>query len=1170
MSVLVFDEPGTDASLLLIHISSTGEGRRAGSSSTSRRRGNSGAAARPSARRGLDSSRGALDTWAMQREGGQRIAPPAVAGRMRPFVGRGQELADLASALEEAASGGGSLVIVTGEPGIGKTRLMSELARVAAQRSLRVATGRCWEEGGAPPYWPWIQVIRALGGDLDELVVPAGSKAARRLAPTAVAPEGERLRLFDAVGRFLTAASSERPILVVLDDLHAGDEPSLLLLRFLGDALAEARILLVASYREADKRVRELSDAFAELARVGRRIPLRGLTPADIEAYVATVAEATVSRRAVARLHEVTGGNPYFLGEVVRLLAAEATLESLDEPTADPLLRVPEEVRALIRRRVAALPREGVAALRLAAVIGREFDLDLLQRASRLRAARMTAVLAEAATVGLIAEASATPRRWSFTHDLVRETLYDDLPPHRRLEFHRAVGRLLESLHGDDLDPYLSEIAHHLFLAAPVGDPGRAVEYLVRAGDRASAVFAYEEAVIHFRRALELLPAGEAPGERRGDLLLRVGDAQWRSGDGSGARLTFERAIDVARRSADPEMLARAALGYVTALGVPLLYSRFEVGGTVVGLLEEALAALPPGDSSLRARLLARLALEVGSGSEPVERRVAISEEAVAMARRLGDSEALVAGLHARQGALMTPGRAPERLAHSEEMLRVARETANPEIEFLAHNARLQCFLELCDRWGMETETQAMSAIAERMSQPFYRWHTVYLRTLGATLDGRFADAERLAREGLELGRLRQSMYPAYAFQYAQMLAIRWAQGRLQELWPEIRDHGERFPWVPRWRDALAAAELGDEEAARRELERHAVRGFAELPRDGLWILHVCSLAEACLLVRDERRALQLYDLLRPHGGDNAVAYTQQPFGPVALRLAKLAVMLERWGDADRHFATALDRCEHLGARAIRARVLLEHASALAARGEGGDRERIAPMLEEAAGLCHELDMTGLLERFSDLGGRPPSHAVEAVFRREGEFWTIAYGGEMFRLRDVKGLGYIASLLASEGRELHVLELVGAATGRPADARAGLAENDLVGSRPAELDPLLDDQAKEEYGRRIEELEEDLEQARDWGDTERAARVQEELDLLTQELGRAVGLRGRDRTFSSPEERARISVTKAIRTAIRLIEKHSPELAAHFEASIQTGRFCSYATPGAAPPRWSL
>ena len=478
-----------------------------------------------------------------------------------------------------------------------------------------------------------------------------------------------------------------------------------------------------------------------------------------------------------------------------------------------------------------------------------------------------------------------------------------------------------------------------------------------------------------------------------------------------------------------------------------------------------------------------------------------MSEEAIEMARRLGDSEALLTGLHSRHWALTAPGRARERLAHIEEMLRIAKEAVNPEIEFLAHDARVHCYLELCDRWGMETETEAMAAIAERMRQPFYRWHTVCLRTLGATLDGRFADAERLAQEALELARLQESEYTTYVFLHAQMLAIRWAQGRLPELWPEIHDHGERFPWIPRWRDALAAAELGDEEVARRELERHAVRGFAELRRDGIWMLHLCSLAEACVLVRDERRGLQLYELLLPHAGDNAISYSKQPFGPVALRLGKLASLLERWEDVDRHFATALERCELLWARAIRARVLLEHARALAARGAGCDRERIAAMLEEAARLCDELGMTGLLERVSALRGQSPAArlAMDAVFRHEGEFWTIAYKGQMFRLRDVKGLPLhrvAARQPRSRGARARARERRDGA-GRPTLAR-GSPRTTL--SPRGRLTSILCStiEARKDYGRRLEELEDELEQARDWGDTERAARLEDELDVLTQ------------------------------------------------------------------------
>jgi hypothetical protein len=1101
-----------------------------------------------------------------------QVTAPPVNGRslVRPFVGRARELADLAFALDDAASGRGSLVLVTGEPGIGKTRLMSELAQLAAQRGVRVVAGRCWEEGGAPPYWPWIQVLRSVGGDFERLAASADSHAGRRGAASGVMPEGERIRLFDAVGRFLAGVSSEQPLLVTLDDVHAADEPSLLLLRFLGDALIDGRVLLVASYREGERRVRELGHLFAELARVARRVALRGLTSADIEAYVATVSGSPPTRQVVERLHEITAGNPFFVGEVVRLLAAEETLAGLDATIRDPLLRIPEEVRVLIRRRVASLTREAVDVLRIAAVIGREFDLHLLQQTSRLTPAALLDVLREAVAVGVVAELPAMRRRYSFAHELVRETLYDDLRPARRLELHQEVGRLLEIVYGDDLDPHLSEIARHLYLAAPLGDPGQALEYLVQAGDRASGLFAYEEAAVHYRRALELLALVDASGERRSELLLRLGDAQWRSGHGAEARMTFEEAIEGGRRLGNGELLAQAALGYVTALGGFLLYARFEVGGSGVGLLEEALAALPRDDSSLRTHLLAHLALEMWSANEPVEQRVGVSQEAIDMARRLGDSEALVTALHSRHWALTTPGMALERLAHTEQMLRVAKERVNPELEFLAHNARFHCFLELCDQRGMDAEAQAMTELAERLRQPFFRWHTVCLRALRAGLDGHFVEAERLAREALELGRLRQSEYATYVFRYAQMLAIRWAQGRLHELWPEIEDHTERFPWIPRWRDALAAAELGEEAMARRELERHAGRDFADLPRDGLWLLHLCALADACVLVGDERRGLQLYELLLPHGDDNAVSYSQQPFGPVALRLGKLAALLGRWKDTDRHFAAALARCELLGARPIRARVLLEHATALAARGEPADHGRFEALLDEAAQLCDDLVMPDLAERVAAVREEPSTELVAALFRREGEFWTIAYGGQMFRLRDVKGLGYIASLLARPGREVHVLELVGAATGAPADARARIAEADLDASWGSDLDPMLDDRAKEEYGRRLAELEEELEEAREWGDTERAGRLSDETDLLTQELARAVGLRGRDRTFSSPAERARISVTKAIRTAIRLIDKQCPELANHLEASIQTGQFCSYATPGAAPPSWSL
>ena len=424
---------------------------------------------------------------------------------MRPFVGRVQELADLASALEEAVSGRGSLVLLTGEPGIGKTRLMSEFARLAGQRGVRVVTGRCWEEGGAPPYWPWMQVVRSLGGDLEQLAARSDAHAGQRGAERGRAG-GERIRLFDAVGRFLRRRRAERPLLVTLDDVHAADEPSLLLLRFLGDALAEADVLLVASYREAEKRIRELGDVFAELARVGRRMPLRGLTSADIEAYVGTVTGSRPTRQAVARLHEITGGNPFFVEEIVRLLVAGGTLEGLDEAIKDP---VPPHTRGSPRAdpppRGNPDPRGGGGAP------GRGGDrarvrLHLLQRASRLTPARLLGVLGEAAAVGVIAELPSTAHRYyvrarARARDALRRSsarTTTRAPPRRgspARERATATTSIRTSRRSRGTCIWRRRSA----------TPARPSSTWMRAGDRATALLAYEDAADHYRHALELL-----------------------------------------------------------------------------------------------------------------------------------------------------------------------------------------------------------------------------------------------------------------------------------------------------------------------------------------------------------------------------------------------------------------------------------------------------------------------------------------------------------------------------------------------------------------------------------------------------------------------------------------------------------------------------------------
>jgi hypothetical protein len=552
------------------------------------------------------------------------------------------------------------------------------------------------------------------------------------------------------VTRFLL--DREEPLVVLVEDLHAADEPSLLLLRFLGEAIPESRMLVLCSYRGGEPRVRELAPLFGGVARVGRRIALGGLSEAEVETYVRRAVGEADTHGLAGRLHEITGGNPFFLGEVLRGITVEQLSAWASEDVEDPALRIPEEVRAVIRQRVAGLSPEGASLLQIAAVGGREIDLDVLERMSQLSPRSLVDVIGEGLDAGVLVE-DVGGRRRAFAHELVRETLYEDLPARRRLELHLRMGSVLEQLGRGDLDRRLSEIAHHLALAAPLGDVQRAVDYLERAGDRAETLLAYEEAARHYTRALQLLGTEAAGADRRRcDLLLRLGDAQWRAGDASAARASFEDATAVARRLGDGELLARAALGYVTALGGFLLYARFEIGATGAGLLVDALAALPDEDSPLRVSLLSRLAVEMYSANEPIERRAAASTEAIEMARRLGDSRALVTAFHARHWALTVPERVYERLQHTDEMLAAAEQIADREMEFLAHNARLHCFLELADGPALDREIEAMVQIAELIRQPSYLWHTICLRVVRAILDARYEDAEGLAQTALEIG----------------------------------------------------------------------------------------------------------------------------------------------------------------------------------------------------------------------------------------------------------------------------------------------------------------------------------------------------------------------------------------------------------------------------------
>jgi tetratricopeptide (TPR) repeat protein len=1110
--------------------------------------------------------------------------PTAAALVVTPFVGREIEMGGLRAALDLAGLGRGRLVLITGEPGIGKSRLMEECSHAASKLGWRILLGRCWEGGGSPAYWPWMQVVQQAGSQFEQL--------APRLETTDD-PDAVRFRLFESVAAFLTGVSRDQPLLVVLDDIHVADEPSLLLLRFLAEALGQKRILVLASYREGERGVHGLADTFGQLARVGHRISVRGLTSSDVAVYIEGVTGGKPSESVVERIRDITAGNPFFLSEVVRALLVDGRLTVDEGAAADPTLRIPEEVRVLIRRRVADLSKEAGSTLRVAAVVGREFDLHVLDQAGRLSVGRLMDVLSEAVRAGVITQDPANPGRYAFAHDLVRETLYEGTPAARRLELNRTIGRVLEDIYEGDLESHLAELAHHFTEAAPLGLAEEGIGYSVRAGDRAADVLAYEDAARHYGRALQLLPLlDHADIERRCEILLRLGDSQWRAGDTPGARDSFDECAEASAHAGLADSLARAALGHVTGGGP----ARLAAGTLVVAcwqhsggfadatagirLLEQALSALPEGDSSLRAQVLARLATELYL-TDQAKRRAVLSDMAIEMARRLDDQEALVVALHGRHWARFVPDQVGVRLANAAEMLHVATERGDDEMAFMARHARLHCCLELCDIDGVDAELAAMIHLADRIRQPLYLWVSAVLRGTRTIVDGRLHEAERFARDAVAIGSLRESEYVVYTFEHVEMVTIRWGQGRMNEVGETIRVHGEQHPLIARWRNAFWAAEVGDERAAREEVERHARNGFSDLPRNGLWIIHLCSLAEACVLLRDTERAAQIYDLLSPYADRNAIAISSMPYGPVALRLGMIAALLERWDEADEHFKLAMERCGQLGARAITARVLYEHAKMLVARGAEEDVAAATARLSDAERICQELDLPGVLQKVTafaqSLSDSRPAWSDttrQALFRREGEYWEVRYGEDFARLRDTKGMRYIATLLAAPRREIHVVELAGAVEAAVADSTdahaSAIATGDLHASRLDGWHALIDPQAREAYRHRLAELEGDLQEAQNWNDPERAARDQQEMHALTTELASAAGLGGRSRVASNPAERARVSVTKAIKAAMRTVTRECPALGTHLASSIQTGRFCSYAPPGEAPPAWSL
>src|SRR4051794_40443342 len=434
------------------------------------------------------------------------------------FVGRERELESLREAVDIALAGRGSLQLLVGEPGIGKTRASEELATYARVSGARVYWGRCREDEGAPAYWPWVQAIRSYIRDSDPVALAwqlgAGAAEVAQLIPeiaekldiepaAGAVSEEARFRLFDSVTSLLLAAARDRPIVIVLDDLHWADEPSLLLLRFAARELASSGLLILGTYRDVELgRHHPLARVLGEISGIegSGRIPLRGLSVAAVERYIEMTA-GTPSPPGLAEAGPVpTHGNPFFVGEIVRLLASEGKLAA-GGTVAE--LEIPQGVREVVGRRLDRLSEETNETLRVAAVIGRDFDRELVWRVAQQQREDLMTAAREAIAERLVTDLG--DGRFSFSHALVRDTLYEELSPAKRSALHERTGLAIEEICGGDVEERLGELAHHFLEAAPRGDLAKAIDYAQQAGKQDMEQLAYEDAVDVYGRALEVL-----------------------------------------------------------------------------------------------------------------------------------------------------------------------------------------------------------------------------------------------------------------------------------------------------------------------------------------------------------------------------------------------------------------------------------------------------------------------------------------------------------------------------------------------------------------------------------------------------------------------------------------------------------------------------------------
>lgn len=925
-----------------------------------------------------------------------------------PFVGRARELESLGLALSEADQYAGRFVAIAGEPGMGKTRILTEFSDSLRAQDRQVLWSQMIEDPGAPAYFSWTLALRGLVQQCTDATLAsdlgAGAATVAHIIPEladrldlAAEPElpdsaSAHNQLSDSVTRFLVNVAGHKPLVLLFDNLHLADRSALALLDYFCQQIANHPILVVGAYRDSELgRRHPLRPVLNQLSRSTgfTRLVLDGLSRTEAaELLHAHLGEAPPAPL-VDAVHDQSGGNPLFVNEVAGMLARQMSRRSLPGPGFH--FKVPDSLREVITTRLDQVPAETSRLLGIAAVLGREFHLAGLAELSSARENQVPGILQAAESANIITLTG--PGRYQFHHVLFREVLYAEHNTITRVMLHRRAGEQLERRYRDDPAVHVSQLAHHFFESAQAGSQHKAMSYCRQAAEDAMARHAFDQAAALFDCALQAAElAGEPETEARFGLLLTMGQALHHSGQLNAANQTLLKAAILAFHHDWWERLANALLvfqlvcqqsGYRHVASVPLH--------------QAALENLSGDDTALRARLLASLALAWRTAAEP-EQAMQAFQDGIALARESGDPQVLLDCLLKGNWSIgRQPANLQQGLEISMEALLHARQLKRPDAEL---NALADSVFQLCDLGRINEARQYMAMLrelAQEQRHPHFLNVLAGFETAVAILQGNWQEAVQRASQAVRqvplLGVL--GLEGRFAF---QIFAIKKAQGSLgevAELAGQIIDasHGEQL-WLPG--QILLHCELGQRQQARDALDQ--LGDPRDLPGDDLRAIALVYLAEASTMLRDMPRCTDLYALLKPYRGLNATLAGTLMLGSVAAYLAILAMTLRRYGEARELFEEALEENRAMGAQPALARTQVDFARLLLRGDHLDDHARARRLMGEARVIATNLELRPVLTALDEL---QTGAGADSLTRRELDVLRlIANGSSNRRIAD--------------------------------------------------------------------------------------------------------------------------------------------------------------------------